>query len=113
MAKTDWGSVGSGTIVGTGMSVPLVIVSFFSAGFGHGTYKPMIMCFPYTMLSAEFVGLITWPAILLGLIQFPAYGALIGWSIATRRSGPLALALGAVHVAVAAIAFSMAAKSGF
>ena len=65
------------------------------------------------MLWADVVGLITVPAIFLGLIQFPAYGALVGWSIAKRRSGPLALALGVVHVAVAATAFSMAAKTGF
>jgi hypothetical protein len=95
------------------VSVPVILVCFFAAGFGHGTYAPMLACFPYTMLWADLAGLITLPAIVLGVIQLPAYGALIGWSIPTRRWRRLALLLGAVHVAAATTAFSMAAKSSF
>jgi hypothetical protein len=44
------------------------------------------MLFPYTMISTRFLGTITTPFIVLALIQFPAYGALI--AATTRRWGP-------------------------
>jgi hypothetical protein len=113
MAITPMSRIGVGALRGTAVSVPFLIVSFFAAGFGHGTYKPMMALFPYTMLWAVLGGLITMPAIILGLIQFPTYGALIAWSTSKPRLRRLAWVLGAMHVGAAVVAFRMAATSGF
>lgn len=47
------------------------------AGAGHGTYLPAILLFPYTMLIAAVIGRIAPPLMVLALVQYATYGALL------------------------------------
>jgi len=85
----------------TGLLIGLVIgtfgftLSWLYADGGHGTYLPATIFFPYTMYLAKKIGVITGPLIALASIEFPAYGAIIGFA-ATRgkwRTASLTLIL--------------------
>jgi hypothetical protein len=49
-----------------------------SGGAGHGNYLLAKLLFPFTMLSTRVFGSIVAPFILLAIIQFPAYGFILG-----------------------------------
>ncbi len=111
-AKQASSSIGAGALVGVGIAAVMIPFCFFAAGFGHGTYAPMIACFPFTMLGAAAIGRISVALIVLGVLQFPAYGAVVGWSRAKARSVPVFAALAVVHVIVGAAAAFVAEKRG-
>jgi hypothetical protein len=68
-----------------------LVVAWFYAGFGHGTYTPAKILFPYTMYFAvAFAGRITMPSLLLAFLEFPAYGLAAGLA-AQRKKAILAL----------------------
>lgn len=98
--------------VGLGASVFFGVLSFLLAGAGHGTYVPMILCFPYAMGLAALHGSIEIPHIALALLQFPVYGAVLGVTRFKGRTGRLWAALGTLHVASVALAVFAAAKGG-
>jgi hypothetical protein len=45
-------SLWKGAIMGSALSLPLLLVCVVLGGGGHGIYVPMIACFPYSMLLA-------------------------------------------------------------
>lgn len=55
-----------------------LLFAILFAGGGHGTYFPVKVLFPYTMISASILGTITSPFILLSIVQFPIYGFALG-----------------------------------
>lgn len=57
-----------------------------SAGGGHGDYLITKLLFPWTMLPAVFLGSMTVPFITLAIIQYPAYGLILG--LCTRQMPP-------------------------
>jgi hypothetical protein len=103
----------SGAVIGALLSIPLIVLCVILAGAGHGTSTPLIVCFPYRMLLGTPIEQIGPPLLFLGmLIQFPAYGALIGWSRSRPRPWRVWLALGALHLGAAVIALLVTQQRG-
>jgi hypothetical protein len=96
-----------GALVGAFLGLLLVVLCAVTDGAGHA---PMIACFPYAMLLAIQAGCVHLPFLALGLFQFSAYGAVIGWSNTQKKPWRLWLAMPALHGFVAAATFSAAAK---
>jgi len=97
-----------GLAIGIAVTFPAVILAWASAGAGHGDYLYVRLFFPYTMLLTlvqdDYISL---PLIVLGLIQFPSYGALIGFGLSCSRNKwliPLVLTL--IHLAFVVACFS-------
>ena len=105
-------TVGLGALVGLAVSVPVILTCIFAAGAGHGTYAPAIACFPYTMLLALPLQSIAGPPAIIAVLQFPAYGAGVAWSLRRPRAWPTWLSLAAVHSAIAVVTFVLSAKEG-
>lgn len=81
-----------GVIIGMLIESMAVVLAVMSAGAGHGHYEFARLFFPYTMLLTRLVSdEITWPLIVLALVQFPLYGAII-WIAGLKSSGSAAVA---------------------
>jgi len=104
-------AIGAGALVGLGIAAVLVPFCFFAAAGGHGTYAPMIACFPYTMLSAAISGRIDYLPLVFGLFQFPGYGGLVGWSRTRSKGLPIGFSLAIAHIGVG-ITAAIVAKNG-
>jgi len=68
-----------------------------SGGGGHGDYQLAKFLFPLPMLPAFFFGSITWPFIILAVVQYPAYGVILGFANENRRLRPMSWVLLAIH----------------
>ena len=90
-------------VVKAARALAAVVIAAVCAGGGHGIYSPAAILFPYTMLSTGLLKTITAPFMLLALLQFPAYGAMIGWAM-HRSKGKAAVRVIAIVHALAAIA---------
>jgi hypothetical protein len=108
--RRKWRATGIGALIGTGAGIPILLLCVLYAGGGHGYYRPMIVCFPFTMLLAVPRHEITPALACLGLAQFPAYGALLSWPPSRLKRLFVGLALGATHLSVTLFALSAAAK---
>jgi hypothetical protein len=97
-------SVATGAALGLSIAAPAVFAAIVSAGAGHGDYAAARALFPVPMLSTLPEGRIGATAIALALVQFPLYGAAIGWARARRACLPAALA-GFLHLAAAIACF--------
>src|SRR5215831_5989879 len=71
--------------IGGLVTLPAALLAVASGGAGHGNYLFARVLFPYTMLLTRLTETVTLPLIVLGLAQFPLYGAVV--SLATSR-GP-------------------------
>ena len=70
----------------------LIVLS--SAGVGHGSYAPMMLLYPYSLgllisqfafgIDSVFSDICVGLAIIVGIIQFPLYGLVIGFANATQ-----------------------------
>lgn len=68
-----------GLTAGVLLTVPAVLLAFFSAGGGHGDYLWAKVLFPYTMIiPLRCGGPIGLPLIIVAFAQFPFYGSLVG-----------------------------------
>jgi hypothetical protein len=96
-----------GVGIGVLLTAPTAFLAVMSAGAGHGHYEMARLFFPYTMLLTRLTGdSITSPLIVLALMQFPLYGAVMG---AARSRFSAAFTTGLVlafHIAAAAVCFS-------
>ena len=110
--NTRYRAVGLGALVGLAVSVPTILACIFAAGAGHGTYGPAIVCCPYTMLLALPLRTIAGLPTIVAVLQFPAYGIGVGWSLAKPRAWLIWLALTAVHLVVAVVTFVLSAQEG-
>jgi hypothetical protein len=90
---------------GAFVSLPALFLAVMSAGAGHGDYIAARMLFPYSMLLILVEGSIGALSQAVGLLQFPLYGALLGWSL-WRRSWGAAILVATLHVIAAAICFA-------
>ena len=115
------GSVGSvamkakGIVICVSIGVIVTPIAFFlallSAGAGHGHYVFARLFFPYSMLLTRWANdTITFPLILLALVQFPLYGAIIG--IATSKR-PLARLIGCVAAVLIVVVHAIAVMKCF
>ena len=83
-----------------------------SGGAGHGDYRLAMMLFPYTMLSTVVFDSITVPFIVLAIIQWPLYGAALGYANQRGRFVRVVILLGVVH-GLAWLAMSSLATRNF
>jgi hypothetical protein len=90
-----------GLLGGVLFALPTLFIAVESGGGGHGCYIEARAFFPISMLLTLLEGRISTFSIALAVLQFPAYGALLGWSIARRNYLPF-VAVASVH-AIAAI----------
>jgi hypothetical protein len=80
-------------------------VAVLSAGAGHGSYGAARALFPLPMLLTLVEGSIGPISGGLALLQFPLYGALLGWCRLHEWYGALILAA-FLHLAATVICFS-------
>ena len=93
-----------------GISLALTPVALLlgagSAGAGHGDYLWAKLLFPMTMVSAILFKVITPPFILLAIVQYPAYGLILGRANSRGRLNHVLAALTATHVLFVALCFA-------
>ena len=94
-----------GLLVGALLALPALFIAAVSGGGGHGCYIEARALFPVSMLLTLLEGRIGIFSIAVALLQFPAYGALLGWSIVRRKYLPLAGAV-SVHLIAAICCFA-------
>lgn len=80
-----------------------LLLGVASADVGHGDYRLAIVLFPYTMLSVLIFKSITLPFIVLALIQFPAYGFVLGEANEKGRLQSIGIILAVIHGLATAI----------
>ena len=104
------------TLVGLGVGAviegPAILAAIGSAGAGHGSYVAARVLFPFSMLLTVIEGSIGPLAMFAGLLQFPLYGALIGWSMGSKVYRVFFL-LAAAHVVAVLACFSSVLAGGF
>jgi hypothetical protein len=94
-----------GLALGVLVSVLAVIAAVVSGGAGHGDYVAARALFPLPMLLTLLEGgAIGAVSIAVGLLQFPVYGALLGWSV-TRKNHLPAVVVTLAHVIAASLCF--------
>ena len=81
------------------------MAAIISGGAGHGDYVAARALFPTSMLLTLLEGRIGAFSTAIGLLQFPIYGGLLGWSIARSAYLP-AILLALAHHAAAAVCFA-------
>ena len=73
--------------IGGLVTLPAALLTIASAGAGHGNYLFARVLFPYTMLLTRLTDdTVTLPLIVLGLAQFPLYGAVVGLAASKGRA---------------------------
>lgn len=96
---------------GMGAGVAAFFVAFgwaaTAAAGGHGSYLPAKILFPWGMLVAQVCEYISDVALVVGALQFPAYGILLGSSSTWRSFGRRMAILCAVHAVGAVVAAHM------
>lgn len=89
-----------GALIGGLATGPLMTGCVWVTAGGHGTYIPAIGLFPFGMLVAGLQSHITAFAVGLAIVQFPAYGLMIG--LRPRKQMLLILATTQIATAIAA-----------
>lgn len=88
------------------LTVLALLIAIASAGAGHGDYLAARLLFPLAMLASLLTeDTIKVPSTVIALLQFPAYGALIGWCWA-RHVRYLPLLAATVHILAAIMCFA-------
>jgi hypothetical protein len=99
-----------GFLIGLGATVPAVILAIISGASGHGNYAFALALFPFPMLLSQMThDNIAVPSIVLALVQFPFYGAILGYyrSIGRDQFMVSSCALGFLHAVAAAVSFAV------
>ena len=103
-------AVGTGAGFGAALTLPAFFLALISAGAGHGDYGFARGFFPLPMLVAAYVtGSISLPSIALACIQFPLYGAALGYGATARRQVFFAVTL---FILIAHLAAFIAVSEG-
>ena len=91
-----------------GLTPFMLFLGLMSAGAGHGDYFLAKILFPYTLLSTAAFESIKPPFMWLTLIQYPAYGVVIGLANVKRKLLISGGALALIHAVVVSAAFLFA-----
>ena len=95
-----------GVLVGGLVAAPAIMIAMLSGGAGHGDYAAARALFPVpmllTLLQGDTIGVLS---IGLALLQFPIFGALVGWCMAKENYLP-AIAIILTHVVAASVCFA-------
>lgn len=94
-----------GTVLGVIAEFAALVVTIASAGAGHGDYVLARALFPFSMLLTLVEGSIGTLSMMVGLVQFPIYGALLVWAF-VRKAWLPAVAMVLLHLAAAITCFS-------
>jgi hypothetical protein len=94
-----------GSVVGLLIMLPALCIALLSGAAGHGDYIAARALFPVPMLLTRFTGSIGVISLGTALLQFPLYGAVLGWSI-LRDQRSLIAALAVIHATFATICFA-------
>ena len=98
--------VAVGFASGVLVALPAIFAAIMSAGAGHGDYVAARWLFPLPCLLTLLVnGSFGTFSIGVGLLQFPIYGAVLGWSRARRNYLP-AVGVALAHVIAALFCFA-------
>lgn len=103
--KPENKTVAFGTAVGFLVELPSLWLALLSAGAGHGDYVAARALFPLPMLMTLIEGQIGAFSFGLAFLQFPFYGAILGWAMA-RSNRAIALALVVLHAIAVTACFS-------
>lgn len=103
--KSSPRGIAVGFVLGLLIEIPALLVAVFSGGAGHGDYVAARALFPASMLLTLPYGSIGTVSITVGLLQFPIYGALLGWSV-ERKNYLAAVVLALAHVIAALVCFA-------
>jgi multidrug efflux pump subunit AcrB len=76
-----------------------ILIAFASARLGHGDYFWATVVFPYTMLSTAAFREITAPFIVLAIVQYPVYGALLSWACRRQHFTAVSVSVIVLHAA--------------
>lgn len=95
-----------GALLGGLVTIPAILAAIFSSGAGYGDYTAARALFPFpmllTLLQGNTIGVLS---IGLALLQFPIFGALLGWCVAQKNFLP-AIGLALAHAVAALICFA-------
>ena len=96
----------TGIVVGILVALPAIVAAAISGSAGHGRYVAARTLIPFAMMLARGEGSIGALSISAALIQFPLYGAVLGWSF-SRANYAAVIFLIIVHLAAAAFCFAV------
>lgn len=97
-----------GLAIGIAVTFPSMILAIASAGAGHGDYVYARLLFPYSMLLTLAQDDIIYLLLtVLALIQFPSYGAIMGFGLSrSKKKWLIPLVLTLIHLAFVVACFS-------
>jgi len=100
--------------IGLVIGLSAIAFAIFIAAAGHGSYVPAVIFFPLTMLSTLWTSdAVTVPAMILAVVQYPAYGmALVRGKEAGTRAR-VALVIAAAHGVLVCAVFAFLQGGGF
>lgn len=104
-SKSTLHAVGGGAAQGALVSLLALGLAILSGGAGHGGYGAARALFPLPMLLTLVEGSIGPLSGGTALLQFPLYGALLGWSRLHKSYGALIL-VGLLHLVGAIVCSS-------
>jgi len=99
-----------------GLVIGLSAIAFavFIAAAGHGSYVPAVIFFPLTMLSTLWTSdAVTVPAMILAVVQYPAYGMALARGKEVGARARLAFLIAAAHGVLVCAAFAFLQGSFF
>tara|TARA_R110000868_G_scaffold407736_1_gene689476 strand:+ start:58 stop:390 length:333 start_codon:yes stop_codon:yes gene_type:complete len=82
-----------------------------SGGAGHGDYYWTKILFPLIIISANIFGQILIPFLIIGIIQFPIYGVIIGKANENNKLLITAISILVFHILTVWSAFNFSSDS--
>ena len=76
----------------------LLIAAVFAMGGGHGTYIPAMSLFPFGMLGILFQDRISFPFIIIALLQFPFYGFIVDKANPLSKVRVVFMIISVIHI---------------
>ena len=89
----------------------LLFVAVYTMGAGHGSYIPAMGLFPFGLLGLLLQDRISWPFIVIAIIQYPLYGLIIDKANSPRQLWLLILALFVTHIGLAILLIKITGES--
>ncbi len=105
IAKSSVGAMLGGLALGSLFELPALAAAVLSSGAGHGHYTAARILFPVSMLLTLIYDTIGTISVVVALMQFPIYGAVLYWT-KVRKIYVLAVVLASLHVVAVIACFS-------
>jgi hypothetical protein len=95
------------------LTLALSLVGAASIGSGFGNYLVVMLLFPFAMLLTSFLDLHFSYLVALALLQFPAYGAILGQQNVKGHFGRTVIALLLVHGVAVGLVLTLARHGSY